>query len=354
MWVLSPTQLAKLGDDFASNPICVGPFMYDHRRAGDQLTVIKSPYYYDRKNVYLDKIVYRVLSPSSKAVALKAGDVQAVDSLQTTDLDGVRQSSNLQLMQIAELGWRGIAFNIGNRGGIGDLPYVNVGTAFASSAKLRQAFEEAIDRNALNRVVWGGLYQPTCTMIPPNATSWYEATRVPCAPYDPKHAKALVAASGVPNPTVRLLVVGDTEARLAQFIQAQEAAVGIKVEIDLTDTATREERRKDGDYEAALSGFVTNNPEPDDLMYDFLATEGSRNLSGYSNGRMDFVLANGLKATELRPRSVNYHVAQQIVAADRPIVVLYNRVLFAGVSTSVVGARIARLGLLDLENAWRK
>src|SRR5262249_25619015 len=49
MYILSPTQLAKLGDDFGSKPVCVGPFMFDHRVVGDNITVIKSPYYYDQK-----------------------------------------------------------------------------------------------------------------------------------------------------------------------------------------------------------------------------------------------------------------------------------------------------------------
>src|SRR5262249_5767938 len=31
MYVLSPTQLAKLGDDFETDPVCVGPFMFDHQ-----------------------------------------------------------------------------------------------------------------------------------------------------------------------------------------------------------------------------------------------------------------------------------------------------------------------------------
>ena len=47
---MSPAQLEKLGDNFGSNPVCVGPFMFDHQLAGDHITVIKSPYYYDQKN----------------------------------------------------------------------------------------------------------------------------------------------------------------------------------------------------------------------------------------------------------------------------------------------------------------
>ena len=75
------------------------------------------------------------------------------------ELAGVQQTSSLRVLQAPQLGWRGISINIGNKNGVGNLPYANVGTPLASSAKLRQAFEEAIDRNTLNRVVFGGLYQ---------------------------------------------------------------------------------------------------------------------------------------------------------------------------------------------------
>ena len=33
--------------------------MFDHRVAGDNVTLIKSPYYYDQSDVYLDKIVFK-------------------------------------------------------------------------------------------------------------------------------------------------------------------------------------------------------------------------------------------------------------------------------------------------------
>jgi peptide/nickel transport system substrate-binding protein len=74
-----------------------------------------------------------------------------------------------------------------------------VGTPLAQSPQLRQAFEEAIDRQTLNKVVFGGLYLPSCTVIPPANTVWFNLVRVPCTPYDPADARKLVAASGIPN-----------------------------------------------------------------------------------------------------------------------------------------------------------
>src|SRR5205814_507195 len=49
--VMSPKQLAALGDKFGTNPVCVGPFMFKDRVAGDHITVTRSPYYYDKSKV---------------------------------------------------------------------------------------------------------------------------------------------------------------------------------------------------------------------------------------------------------------------------------------------------------------
>ena len=63
--------------------------MYDNRVAGDSITVVKSPYYYDKKNVHLDKIVFKVENDAAAAAAaLKAGDLQALDGIDSTELPG--------------------------------------------------------------------------------------------------------------------------------------------------------------------------------------------------------------------------------------------------------------------------
>src|SRR5205814_1072209 len=36
-YIMSPAQLTKLGDTFATDPVCVGPFMFDSRVAGDSI-----------------------------------------------------------------------------------------------------------------------------------------------------------------------------------------------------------------------------------------------------------------------------------------------------------------------------
>jgi peptide/nickel transport system substrate-binding protein len=334
--IMSPAQLAKLGARFGSDPVCVGPFMFDHRVASESVTVIKSPHYYNRNAVYLDKIVFKVpLDSAAAAAALKAGDMNVLDNVSETQLEGLAQGSSLRIIKKNQFGFGGVRFNIGNENGIGNLPYASLGTPFASSAKLRKAFEEAIDRTALGRVLFGGNVQRGCMPISP-ASSWFDAT-VKCTPYDPADARKLVRASGIANPTVRLLTSSNTDViRLAQFIQAQEAAVGIDVVIDVFDNATVAARLERGNFDAHVMGW-NGRSEPDHNIYSFLATSGSRNFGGYSNTRLDLILENGRKATKTEARRTLYRAAQQIILDDRPIIYLYHPIKFVAMSTEVAG-----------------
>jgi peptide/nickel transport system substrate-binding protein len=246
------------------------------------------------------------------------------------------------MLESPELGWRGVLFNLANRS-----------SPFASSPLLRQAFEESIDRQALNRVIFAGLYQPSCTPIPPENSDWYRKIRVPCTPYDPADARRLVARSGTANPTVHLLMRNSSDRLLiGQFIQAEEAAVGINVIIDAVDAPTETAREIAGNFEADITtGLEPGSVEPNTLLYQFFATGGPRNYGGYSNPRMDYVLTNGLRATQLAARAVNYRVAQQIVAKDRPALVLFNATTLVGYSTAVKGIWLSANGTVHIENA---
>jgi peptide/nickel transport system substrate-binding protein len=336
--IMSPAQLNKLGDKFAQGPICVGPFMYQNRVAGDSITVVKSPYYYNKQNVHLDKIVFKVENDAAAAAAaLKAGDLQALDGIDSTQLQGIKADTKLRIVKQTGLGYQGLTLNIGNKNGLLK-GYSNVGTPIASNANLREAFEMAIDRKAMNKVVFGGTVLPGCTPISPSS-AWYDAS-VKCTPYNPTKAKQLVAASGVSNPTVHLMVPTGTAAlRQAQFMQSEEAAVGIHLIIDSTDFVTSLSKADAGTYDTFQIGW-SGRVDPDGNIYQFVATTGSQNDSGYSNPRLDLILNNARKASTNEARQVLYRAAQKLILADRPLIYLYHPVTRAGVDTSLKGIRL--------------
>jgi len=337
--IMSPTQLAKLGANFGTNPVCVGPFMFANRVVGDSVTVVKSPYYYDRKDVHLDKIVFKSEPDAASAVAaLKAGDLQVVDSIPPADLSTVEHAKSLHVLHTKSLGFESVFVNVGNTNGVGKLPYAPVSTQLAASAELRHAFEEAIDRNTLSRVVFGGDVQPGCTPFAPTSPGFDPS--IHCTPFNLAGAKKLVAASGIVSPTVHLLTSNQTDLlRLAQFIQAEEAAVGINVVIEPTDTATANSRAAAGNFDAYLGGF-SGSPDTDRNIFQFVATSGSFNWSGYSNPRLDLILANARMAMKKKAIATLYHAALQIILADRPVIYLYHPVVYAAVAANVSGVQL--------------
>ena len=175
---------------------------------------------------------------------------------------------------------------------------------------------------------------------------------MPCTPYDPADARKLVAASGIPHPTVRLLAPDATDkVRLSQFVQGEEAAVGINVVIDVVDNATWSAMKRPASFDTHSAAASPAPRIPNGLISLYVATDGDSNFSGYSKPRLDYVLANGLKATQTAARAVNYRVAQQIIHDDRPLIVLYNPTTFAASSTTVTGITLNYAGQLQLANA---
>src|SRR5262245_29484160 len=335
---LSPTAITKEGSGFATDPICVGPFMVDSWTPGANVTLVKSPYYYKRGAIYLDKIVFRIVGSGQVALdGLQAGDVQVAK-----DSSGPPPTSpNLTMLRGVQLGWGGLVINIGNKSGIGHLPYSNLGSPLAQSPKLRQAFEEAIDRSTDTRIAWDGIAIPSCTLIPEQDTEWYLQTRVPCTPYDPRDAKRLVVASGYPLPiTVHLLIPAGGNQLESQVIQSEEAAVGFNVVIDSLESAAYVARANAGNFDVLQLAAPPTDPDPNSYIYKYFDTAGSVNRSGYSNPRLDYVLANALRSTDPKARAVNYRVAQEIVHADRPIIVLRENVSYAIWDSNLKGIQV--------------
>ena len=117
----------------------------------------------------------------------------------------------------------------------------------------------------------------------------------------------------------------------AQVIQSEEAAVGFNVVIDVA----RLRRPTSADVFSGHFDVVmmrsrgATDPDPNSYIYPYLDTAGGSNFTGYSNPRLDYVLANALRATDPKARAVDYRVAQQIMHADRPIIPLRENLSYA-------------------------
>ncbi len=349
--IMSPAQLDKLGTRFATDPVCVGPFSFVSRTVGDRIVVKKSQFYYAKKKVRLSQIVFRIVNePTAAAQALRAHDVEVLDRIGPTQLPEIQRDKSLSVVQATSIGYQGITINIGNKNGLLKLPYQNVGSGLAAHPALRQAFELAIDRQLLNKVVFQGQVQPGCGPIAP-VSPWFNRKTKCNIHRDLKRAKQLVARSGVRNPSVKLMIGNDqVAARLGAFIQAQEKDAGIEVALQPTEFVASLAKADNGNFDAFAIGW-SGRIDPDGNIYNFVQTKGAQNDSGYSNGRLDLILDNARHATSLTARRTLYNVAVSIIRSTRPLIYLYHAKTRDGVSKKVTGVQLYGDGLIRAQFA---
>jgi len=346
--ILSPKAINELGDRFATNPVCVGPFMFKERVAGDHITLTKSPSYYDRKKVHLDSIVFKIIvEPAARAANLRSHDVDAISALASTELQGVKNDKSLRVIKTTSIGYQGITLNIGNKNGL-NKAYENVGTQIARSADLRKAFELALDRKAINKVVFGGTVLPDCFPWAPS-TPWYAATKgIPCKlTADVAAAKAAFKRSGASEPVdIHLMVANDAvNARLGAVIQGMEKPIGFNVIVEPTEFATALNREDAGNFQTFAVGW-SGRVDPDGNFYQFVNSKGSQNDSGYVNAVVDRATDAARKAVSQKARIIDYHAAMAQVAKDLPIIFLYHAVNRDAQSKRVSGIKLYGDGLI--------
>jgi peptide/nickel transport system substrate-binding protein len=343
--IMSPKQLDALGTRFASSPICVGPFKFTSRTAGDRIVLDKSQFYYARRKVKLNRIVFRIITDTSaRAANLRAHDINVLDRIASTDLPAIRRDRSLRVLKATSIGYQGISINIGNKNGIGK-PFDNVGTPLAARRALRQAFELSLDRRVINRVVFGGTVLPGCLPVPPGSP-YYDA-RIKCPGRNVSRARALIRSTGVSTPVhVRLMIgTNQVQARFGQVIQSMAREAGFEVDLQPTEFVTALRRQDQGNYDTFAIGW-SGRVDPDGNIYQFVHSKGSLNNLGWASGRMDLLLDNARKATTPKARKTLYNAVFRVLRTELPLIYLYHDVNRHGVTANVKGVRLYGDGLI--------
>jgi peptide/nickel transport system substrate-binding protein len=229
-----------------------------------------------------------------------------------------------------------------------------VGTPISKSQYLRTAFDLALDRTTINKVVFGGLNLPDCYPIAP-VSPWFKPTTkgLQCNLHsNVALAKQLVKASGFDSPTVHLMLGGTdpVNARLGQVIQSMEKAVGINVTVQPTEFTTSLNSATAGNFDAYAVGW-SGRVDPDGNIYSFVATPGTLNYSGYTNAKLDYILNGARKSVTTKARDTLYRAAMKIIHSQRPLIYLYHPVNYYGISKKVTGVQIYGDGLIRAQYA---
>jgi peptide/nickel transport system substrate-binding protein len=322
-FMVSPAAVTKLGQDFGSNPVGTGPFVFKEWVRGSRIEVTKNPNYWDKGKPYLDRIVFRDIAGSVVgAQRLISGEIDFVGDMSPQDVRQLENRPEIKLHPITVGRWYSLQWHW-------DQPPFN-------NPKLRQAIAHAIDRKRLNDILMLGKGTVSEGPTPPGL--WWSDERIKSYEYDPAKARALVAEAGYPNGFEFTLSTPQVAIfqQINQLVQEQFAAANIKVKLDPV---------AQGEWYSRLVKRVTNfsptrwtqRADPDGLLYILFHSKGFANTTGYKNDKVDSLLEQARSTFDTDARKKLYADAQQYIVQDLPMLPLFNSVEYGALRANVQG-----------------
>jgi ABC-type transport system substrate-binding protein len=219
---------------------------------------------------------------------------------------------------------------------------------------VRQALEYAIDKDNILKTVHGAGVKADC-IFPPDLPG-YDAN---CHPYsfDQAKAKQMLAAAGYPNGFSSTLYTDTTDPDpiIAQALQQDLAAVGVKVNIVTEEFATFLDRIETP-HKAPMGwvGWFQDYPDPSDFIDPILscatAVQGGANAALYCNKSVDQLAAQARGETDSTKRLSEYQDIQAKIMADAPWVPVRHQKWFTLVGKRVNNFQIHPVWQYDLRN----
>jgi peptide/nickel transport system substrate-binding protein len=196
--------------------------------------------------------------------------------------------------------------------------------------RVREAFDLAIDRQALVEIAMEGLGKPQSQLVTPNIFGYNDKLQV--AKSNVSRAKELLAGAGFPNGFK--VVFNFTNDRLpgdgavGTAVSQMLARIGIDVQANAQPGAVMFPARTRGDLSMVMSGWGTLTGEANYTLSSLVHSNapqlklGAFNWRAYNNPEMDkYLQAAAVEMDEVKRRAY-LQQAGELVAKDRPLIPL--------------------------------
>jgi ABC-type transport system substrate-binding protein len=307
-YIESPAAVAQYGAEYKNHPVGTGPFTLAEYVPGDRVVLEANPSYWktDENGIqlpYLDKLTIKPIPDSGQRVAaLEAGDI---DIFQTADSGTIAQSE--------EKGFTAQKIS----GSSSTIILLNNAKPPFDDVKARQALAYAIDKDAINERVYGGVRTPSYSGFALDSAYYNPDAGTP--QYDPEKAKELVDELG--GLKFSLVCIPTPEAdSILQLVKQMGEQVGMEITLETQEQGAYVNRMfsKAGDYEAAC--FRSSHFIEPDAIRPGLTTDDAGNLEFYSNPEVDRLLDEARQTADFDTRKEKYDQVQVLTGEDVPLI----------------------------------
>ncbi|RPH66624.1 MAG: ABC transporter substrate-binding protein, partial [Burkholderiales bacterium] len=270
-----------------------GPFRLRSRDPGVRTVLVRNLTYWDKVESNVDEVVFTPIgADATRVAALISGEIDMMQPVPVQDVARLRQNPNLNIMQGPELR----TIFLGMDQARNELLFSNVkGKNPFRDVRVRRAFYQAIDIEAIRSRIMRGAATPTALMIAPGIKG-FPADLNKRLPYDPDASKKLLAEAGYPNgfelkmncPNDRYVSDGE----ICQAVAGMLARVGVKVNLEAETKGTYFPKILSRNTSFYLLGWTPGTYDSHNVLNAIIGSpdpsgRGQFNLGGYSNARID-------------------------------------------------------------------
>ena len=269
-----------------------GPYALKSYESDVRCELVANPHWWGRRG-NVDEATYVVIqSDATRLAALISGQVDLVIDPPFQDVPRLQKEARFKLAQITDIGTQYLGFDQSRD----ELQFGDVkGRNPFKDRRVRLALYQAIDTDAINRVVMRGLAVPA-GLILPNP----EAAGVPAAlnkrfAYDVAAAKRLLAEAGYPHGFSTVIDCQNVRESVCTAIAGMLARIGVNVRVNSLQNARYFAKGQARDTSFYLLGWGGPNTDAIFTLQPLLhgrneKGDGDYNWGDYRDAKMDALI----------------------------------------------------------------
>ena len=346
----------KYGSDFRKHPVGTGPFKFKKWLEGQSLFLIKNENYFEKENgnalPYLDGVRVSFVGDRKTAyLEMIKGEIDFMSGLESSFVNELltnegelktKQVDKLQFIKSPFLNTEYLGFNL-NLDGKNPL----------SQKKVRQALNYGFDRAKMLRSMRNNVGKPAVSGFTPRGLPSYDANAVKGYNYNPDKARTLLQEAGFPNgkglPTINLLTNKDYQ-DICTFIARQWEDLGVKVQIDLLESAALRQKMTQGTADFFRASWIADYPDAENYMTLFYSKNPAPpNYTRFKSAIFDVLYEKALNENDDAKRFALYQQMENIIVEEAPVVFLYYDETAWFVKKGITGLSKNAINLLSLK-----
>ena len=318
-----------------------GPYRLKSRDPGVRTVFVRNFEYWGKIEGNLDEVVYTPIgNDATRVAALASGEVDMMQPVPVQDVARLKRNPALDVLQGPELR----TIFLGMDQSRDELLYSNVkGKNPFKDKRVRQAFYQAIDMEAIRTRIMRGAATPAGLMVAPGIRG-YVAELDKRLPYDPEASRKLLTEAGYPNGfEVKLNCPNDryvNDGEICQAISGMLARVGVKINLEAESKATYFPKIMSRNTSFYLLGWTPGTYDSHNPLNALMATpsasgRGQFNLGNYSNPKLDELTTQIASETDQKKRSAMIAEAFRLHQDDIGHIPLHQQALAWGMKKNV-------------------